>query len=314
MRVSHCPFGKTVSDINLMMKAFLNNEYLNNLGPYAGNAYHMKRRWREEEVMENKKFTIGVIKSIPLFPATSTMQRAVDESAAALKKLGHKVVEVNFPCFEEIALIWIQTCAMSNAAKMFSQNLKGEPIIPEYKETLLAASVPKFMSGFVKCILGCLGEKRKCKLIDWAHPLTAQESLHLYVRQNKVVKEFLKVWEDNKLDAIILPGCATPAFKHTKAGDVPLAMLYTYILNILNTPAGAMPITVVKAGEDNYNPDVCPIKDSMTKAVSFNMQGSVGIPVGIQVATLPYQDEKCLNIMRQLEPEIGFYKKHPLPF
>lgn len=50
MRVSHCPMGKTVDDVNLLMKTFLENEYLKSLGPYSGNVYHEKRVWREEIV------------------------------------------------------------------------------------------------------------------------------------------------------------------------------------------------------------------------------------------------------------------------
>ena len=38
-----------------------------------------------------------------------------------------------------------------------------------------------------------------------------------------------------------------------------------------------------------------------------------GMPIGVQVATLPFADELCLNVMKQIEEEVNFYKEHPLP-
>jgi len=38
------------------------------------------------------------------------------------------------------------------------------------------------------------------------------------------------------------------------------------------------------------------------------MEGSKGLPVGIQVSTMPYQDEKCIGAMRILEKLIHFDK------
>lgn len=40
------------------------------------------------------------------------------------------------------------------------------------------------------------------------------------------------------------------------------------------------------------------------------MLGSAGLPVGVQVVTLPNKDELCLNVMKQIEEHVGFYKTH----
>ena len=41
-----------------------------------------------------------------------------------------------------------------------------------------------------------------------------------------------------------------------------------------------------------------------------SMKNSEGMPLGVQITTLPYQEELCLNVMKQVESEIGF---HELP-
>ena len=43
------------------------------------------------------------------------------------------------------------------------------------------------------------------------------------------------------------------------------------------------------------------------------MVGGANLPVGIQVAGFPFEDEKVLGLMNVLEKEIKFYEKHPLP-
>jgi hypothetical protein len=38
------------------------------------------------------------------------------------------------------------------------------------------------------------------------------------------------------------------------------------------------------------------------------MNGSVGLPVAVQVASMKYKDEECLAFMKLLEDSIGFKK------
>ena len=51
------------------------------------------------------------------------------------------------------------------------------------------------------------------------------------------------------LDAIIMPGFAMPAVKHGFSNDLPSAACYTFLWNILDFPAGSLPITTVNNDE-----------------------------------------------------------------
>ena len=42
-------------------------------------------------------------------------------------------------------------------------------------------------------------------------------------------------------------------------------------------------------------------KDSFTKAAQKTMEDSAGIPLGIQISTLPYQDEELIGVMKIFE-------------
>ena len=308
------PMAKSVRDINLIMKSLLNSNFLSTLGPHARNAYNYHRKWQEDLVYQEKPLVIGYYKNHPLFPVSPPNQRAVEESVAALRKRGHTLVEVELPYYEEFTGIYIQTLAAGGANHLFLDNLKGEPIIPEYRDLLLLAQIPDFMKPLLAQILSLVGEKRKAKFLKNSKILSAYEFMKFTVKQQNLKKEFLKFWEDNKLDALLTPGTANPAFKHTYSGKLSLALSYTFIFNVLNLPTGCVPITLVQKGEDVYPESQYKDKDSFYHWEVKNMKDSVGLPVGVQITTLPYEDEKCVNIMRQLEEEIQFNKKHPLPY
>ncbi len=42
-------------------------------------------------------------------------------------------------------------------------------------------------------------------------------------------------------------------------------------------------------------------------------EGSAGLPVGVQIVGLPYNEEKVLGLMSFLEEKVGFYKKYGAP-
>jgi len=41
------------------------------------------------------------------------------------------------------------------------------------------------------------------------------------------------------------------------------------------------------------------------KKARATLRGVVGLPVGVQVAALPWRDELCLRLMRELEQGLG---------
>ena len=81
------------------------------------------------------------------------------------------------------------------------------------------------------------------------------------------------------------------------------AINFTTCFNMLNLPCGVTPVREVTA-EDVENTRDYPRQgffDRWAEAVKKGMQGSQGLPVGVQVAALPWHDEKCLRVMQAIE-------------
>ena len=115
-------------------------------------------------------------------------------------------------------------------------------------------------------------------------------------------------WRQQGLDALIVPGLALPALPHGMSQLLMINCCYTFLTNLLNYPTGSVPITKVREGEDEYELSEGLFKDIFTAPAKKTMKGSLGLPVGIQVCTLPWEDEKCLRVMKEVETAVGFHE------
>jgi fatty acid amide hydrolase len=103
------------------------------------------------------------------------------------------------------------------------------------------------------------------------------------------------MWKDKNLDFIICPGFGSQAQKHGYSKFCNLAAAYTFVWNVLEMVAGTIPITRVREDEEvygNYH------NDPANHYLIENVKGSRGLPVGVQVIGLPYQEEKVLGLMK----------------
>lgn len=130
-----------------------------------------------------------------------------------------------------------------------------------------------------------------------------------------------------------MPGGSLPAFRHGDSAQLTISLGYTMLGNLLHFPAGTVPVTTVKAGEEDYSavagprdrcvsccdrscPPLPPLAPLATptdapfarrpfRLASEVLRGSKGLPVGVQVMTLPSRDELCLRVMLELESALG---------
>lgn len=64
-----------------------------------------------------------------------------------------------------------------------------------------------------------------------------------------------------------------------------------------------MPVSVVNNDETDYDDGY---NDLFTKGMKDTLQGSEGLPVGVQVVSTPYNEEKVLYVMNEIEEEVRF--------
>ncbi|XP_045079425.1 fatty-acid amide hydrolase 1-like isoform X1 [Coregonus clupeaformis] len=93
--------------------------------------------------------------------------------------------------------------------------------------------------------------------------------------------------------------CARPVEAACGCGG---AVTYTILYNLLNFPAGVVPVSTVTAEDEeelrHYKGNYGDLWDKLYKKA---VTGGEGLPVAVQCVALPWQDELCLRFMREVE-------------
>lgn len=302
------PIAKTVRDLNLVMNCLVNEKIKKWTVSQGGDPYYQHVPWDDEKFHSQSKGRIGYLKSHPSLPASKANQRAVELAIAALTKKGYEVVQIELPCFEELSCLLVNDLVASNLKGILSA-LNGEQ--PNDNLTLIVQLAR--MSGLEYKIRARLlkrqNEARALKAFLATKPITAHEYLITIAKIHACQAEFLKFWDDQGLEGLILPASPCPAFNIGMSKETQLPCLYSHLMNVLDIPCGVVPISTVQADETHYQHDLDMFDTHMKKI----MAGSIGLPVAVQIATLPGEEESCLRIMRDVEEIINFREKHKFP-
>jgi fatty acid amide hydrolase len=92
------------------------------------------------------------------------------------------------------------------------------------------------------------------------------------------------------------------------------ACSYTAAYNLLNFPAGVVPVTRQTAEDEAELERSYVVSEPLyTKKIKEATKGGVGLPVGVQCVTTPWADEACVDLMAEVErvTKAGFMR--PLP-
>ena len=296
------PMGKTVEDLVLMLKTLFVEEM------WTGDSEIVPLAWNDAEYKSTRKLRIGYVDNDKFYAVSLGNKRAVLNAVKALELKGHEMVKLDFPNFEKATIEYFAIMTSSGKFRPYSILMGDEPPIPEYNQMLKITKIPRCVRGIIAFFLKRINENRAAKIL----PKTTEKSAWEYIKESEaqqvIKKEFFDWWKNNKLDALISPGLASPAVKHGESEHSFLSCCYTFLFNLLDFPTGAVPICKVEKGEDLYDDPVN--KDQYARKMKESIKGTVGLPLGVQITTLPYKEELLLNVMKQVETQVGF---HELP-
>eukprot|EP01001_Neometanema_parovale_P006188 NODE_2564_length_1390_cov_59.355170_g2437_i0.p1 GENE.NODE_2564_length_1390_cov_59.355170_g2437_i0~~NODE_2564_length_1390_cov_59.355170_g2437_i0.p1 ORF type:complete len:322 (+),score=58.33 NODE_2564_length_1390_cov_59.355170_g2437_i0:333-1298(+) len=291
------PMARSVEDLNLTMKIWC-QEKMWKVDPTVPPC-----PWRTEIYESKRKLRFGYFTNDTWFDPAPACARAVTETVAALKRAGHEVVEVKFADLYDLALNFVSILAADGKMKSMVLSLEGEKLHEMYHLLHSIAHIPSFLRPIIAGISRLLGKKRMGDLTAAACAKDTFEFWEALAQRSVWKKKVIKQWQDMKLDALICPGLGLPAWPHFESKTVMQACSYTFLWNNLHFPAGTVPVTYVQQGEEAYSSDK---KDKITNAAIKCCENTAGLPIGVQVVTLPHEDELCLKAMRDVESVVGF--------
>jgi len=237
------------------------------------------------------------------FFACPTAQRAVTSAADALRAVpGIEVVPLHVRpgLMKELAVMYYAIMGSDGGLSEFKGGLDGEPLHEMYKQLDFMANLPAVLRPIVRGVLTLMGEPRPASILKVAHGKDVKQFWFWLAQRSVLKQELLGQLAAQGIHAVITPAFGVAALKHGLSAHLNVAAAYNFIYNLLDMPAGIVPVTRVRAGEDVYSAPAGQ-QDRYEKVAKVNAQGSVGIPVGVQVVGLPFADETVLRVMAVLE-------------
>ncbi|XP_072918952.1 fatty-acid amide hydrolase 1-like isoform X2 [Hemitrygon akajei] len=289
------PMARDVDSLALCMKALLSEDMFNldaSVPPLPFN---------DEVYSSSKPLRIGYYESDGFWIPLACMKRAVMETKQLLEAAGHTLVPftpLKIPyAFKELILKGVG----ADRGTTILENLKVDILDPNVKDIFYVNTMPRI---FVK-IMSFLLKPFSPRLADIFRNLCGIGSItelwKHHVEIEAYCEEYVNLWKSKKLDVLLCPALG-PAFKLGYAGKLSVASSYKVIFNLLNFPAGVVPVgTVTEKDEEELKDYVGYCNDIWDRTFKKAVAGAVGLPLAVQCVALPWQDELCLRFMKEVE-------------
>ena len=194
----------------------------------------------------------------------------------------------------------------ADQAATLKAGLADEPVDPILSDLVFKLGIPSVVRKVVSAIYSLKGESRIADMVRNGGRKTVQELWRMQARRKEVVTRMLEACRDMELDALLCPAAVMPAAKAGDAARLGAMCNYTALFNVFDMPAGVLPVTRVAAADEAAlaATDVRGF-DEWQSLVWQTSAGAVGLPVAVQLASMPWEDELCLRAMKELESEVG---------
>ncbi|KFO64515.1 Vitamin D3 hydroxylase-associated protein, partial [Corvus brachyrhynchos] len=284
------PMARDVDSLALCMKALLCQQMFQ-LDPTVPPI-----PFDEEVYTSSKPLRIGYYEGDGYFQPSPSMKRAVQHTRKLLQDAGHTLIPFAPPKIDYVVDELFTRGIFSDGAAHLVDCFKGDIVDPNLKSQFNTYRLPALVKRTLAIILKHIVSR--CQLAVCAKPChgAAWHGLSQAYRT-----EFIAKWRELRLDVILCPMLG-PAFNHGYAGKLFAATSYTNLYNVLNFPAGVVPVsTVTRADEEELKHYRGHYGDPWDKRLKEAVEGAVGLPVAVQCVALPWQEELCLRFMKEVE-------------
>jgi aspartyl-tRNA(Asn)/glutamyl-tRNA(Gln) amidotransferase subunit A len=228
-----------------------------------------------------RRLKIGIVPELNA-GSDSDVQKAISGAIEVYKKLGAEIVEIEMPHFDyAIAAYYVIATAEA------SSNLARYDGVHYGHRTKSAAD---YIEVYTKSRAEGFGKEVKRRIMLGTYALSSGYYDAYYLKalkvRNLIRGDFTKAFE--RCEAILMPVSPTTAFKIGEKVADPLTMYLSDVYTIAANLAG-IPSISVPCGFDENN-----------------------LPIGLQILSPAFSEDKLLRIARMFEKETDWHKKKPV--
>jgi len=252
-----------------------------------------------QEGLKTSGLNIAYLLESPKYQVHPAIKDAIETTVKALAEQGHNVFEVNIgEDFEELCHAVMTAVFAVGPDAILNVNIKGERPMPEAYIRHLTGAFPNFVTKWYTKLLRSCGEMRLAEQFEWYYRKNLLEFNRLVVKKEILKKKLVKLWQEKKIDAIIMPPMPFLAIKNDGTELIWNQLHYMAPSACYDIPAGVVTVTRAKPEHEKLE---LKYNDIIDDVLQYQTQGTAGLPVAIQVMGMAYQDEKILGIMKQID-------------
>ncbi|HEY1786477.1 MAG TPA: amidase family protein [Pirellulales bacterium] len=285
------PMARTVDDVEIAWRALIDPaaaSYDPRIAPVGAG---------EAGAIEMNRLRIGIVIDDGFFPATPAARRAVEEAGRALAAAGAEVQPLELPDVPEAIRLYFHLITADGAANL-ARTLGSDRPDWRIRRLLRLGRMRRPVRRMVVSLLRAAGHRRLAELIAASGATSTDTYWQRTSERSETIRRFTRALDAARIDAIVLPPHALPALRHGSAIDLNPAASYAFLPNLLGMPAGVVPATRVRAGEETDRPVTRDLTDRAARNVEL---GSAGLPIGVQVVARHWREDVVLAVMRVLE-------------
>jgi fatty acid amide hydrolase len=253
----------------------------------------------DPDSIDVSKLRIGWFDDDAFIRPAASVRRAVQRAKSALEKAGAMLVPFAPPNAAEVVYLMFATLS-SDGGSTIDRLLDGEDVIEPLELVRRTARLAPAIRRTIARTSRLLGEDRVAMLLDRLGRKDVEDLWALTGKRTELQLEEAKRWRDAKIDAVICPAMVTPPVPQGMSKDFTLSFAYVVRYNVLNLPAGVVPVGTVRADETTRPKP----RDRIDKRAAAVEEQSAGLPLAVQVVGRPWQEHVALAVMSAIESEV----------
>uniref|UniRef100_UPI00398EC7E7 fatty-acid amide hydrolase 1 n=1 Tax=Pristiophorus japonicus TaxID=55135 RepID=UPI00398EC7E7 len=289
------PLARDVDSLALCMKALLCEDM------FQADPTVPPVPFNDKVFSSSTPLRIGYYESDGYWIPSASMKRAVMETKQLLEEAGHTLVPFTPLRTPYAVKEFVMKGIGADGGNMLLERLKGDMYDPNLKDLFIMYQMPRILKKIVYFLLKPFSPRLAdvCKCLCGLGSITELWQQHVAIQA--YCAEYMGLWKSENLDVLLCPALG-PAFSVGYAGKLAASASYKVIFNLLNFPAGIVPVsTVTEKDEEELKGYVGYCNDHWDKTFKKGISGAVGLPLAVQCVALPWHDELCLRFMREVE-------------
>ncbi|MBS1795888.1 MAG: hypothetical protein JSS81_18685 [Acidobacteria bacterium] len=246
-----------------------------------------------------ERLRVGYFLSDDFFEPMPAVKRAVLEAVENLRSAGVETVEFRPPRFQLAEEIFYRLMTVDEG-RIFTDVLEDEKPLPQLKNLIMLNKTGPSTRALLKTLLKLFGQRSVVRLLDYFGGRGA-EFLKIWAEKQAAYRdEFLAEMDRARIDALVSPIAAVPAFLHNTVDKVGLGGNYSLLYNVLGFPAGIARVSEVGKEEAVGRDAGLDLRDrTAAKAEAL----SAGLPLAVQIAARPWREDIVIALIDRLHKQ-----------